>query len=162
MKVLLVYFSLGGRTKQVAKKIAENLNIPDVRVENFEYTKKWRELITEQGEIMEGDLSNFKYNEIIKDLTSFDLIFLGFPTHGGRPATVFNGYLKHAQNFDNKKFIIFNTCRGIPGKTIDIMQAEIERKGGSVVNKRIFRGLFRIKMSKVNSFIEELNQELTN
>ncbi|NVM44519.1 MAG: hypothetical protein HWN79_06360 [Candidatus Lokiarchaeota archaeon] len=48
----------------------------------------------------------------------------------------------------------------IPGKTLDIMQAEIERRGGSVANKRIFKGLIRIKMTKVEDFIEELNQEL--
>ncbi len=160
MKVLLVYFSLGGRTKQVAERIAEGINFPDVTIESFEYTKKSRELIPEQDEIMKGDLSNFKYNESIKDLAPYDLIFYGFPTHGGRPATVFNGYMKDAQNLDGKNFVVFNTCRMFPGKTLEIMQTEIERKGGSIVNKRVFKGFFRIKMSKVENFIEELNQEL--
>lgn len=160
MKLLLVYFSLGGRTKQVALRIAEGLNIADKTVEYFEYTKKSREIISEQDKIMKGDLSNFKYNENIKNLAPYDLVFFGFPTHGGHPATVFNGYLKLAQNFDNKNFIIFNTCRAIPGKTLNIMQAEIEQKGGFVVKKQVFRGLFKIKMSKVDAFIKELNQEL--
>lgn len=160
MKVLLVYFSLGGRTKKVAEKIVEGFNISDVSIESIKYTKKSRDLIREQDEIMKGNLLNFRYNEIIKDLGPYDLIFFGFPTHGGRPATVFNGYLKHAQNLGGKNFIVFNTCRMIPGKTLEIMQAEIEQKGGSVVNKRIFRGLFRIKMSKVEDFIKELNQNL--
>ncbi|MBY9014907.1 MAG: hypothetical protein KGD68_04375 [Candidatus Lokiarchaeota archaeon] len=87
-------------------------------------------------------------------------MFLGFPTHGSRPATVFNGYFEHAQNIDGKNYIVFNTCRMVPGKTLEIMQTEIEKKGGSVVNKRTFKGLFRIKMSKVEEFVEELNQEL--
>jgi len=158
MKVLLVYFSLGGRTKKVAEGIVEGLTISDVSIKFFEYTKKSRDLIPEQDEIMKGDLSSFRYNESVNDLAPYDLLFFGFPTHVGRPATVLNGYLKHAQNLDGKNFIVFNTCRMIPGKTLKIMQAEIERKGGSLVNKRVFRGLFRIKMSKVKNFIEELNQ----
>ncbi|NVM44518.1 MAG: flavodoxin family protein [Candidatus Lokiarchaeota archaeon] len=68
MKVLLVYFSLGGRTKKVSEKIAEGLDISDVSIEFFEYTKKSREMIPEQNDIMKGDLSNFKYNESIMDL----------------------------------------------------------------------------------------------
>ena len=162
MRVLVVFFSMGGRTKLVAEKIAEGLKIPDIRIENLEYTKKWRELIPEQEEILQGDLSNFKYNEIINDLAPYDLVFYGFPTHGGRPATVFNGYLKHAQNLDGKNFVIFNTCRMIPGKTLDIMQAEIEQRGGSIVDKQVFKGLFRIKISKIEDFIKELNQNLVN
>ncbi|MHA2288844.1 MAG: flavodoxin family protein [Promethearchaeota archaeon] len=160
MNVLIVYFSLGGRTKQVAKRIAEGINFSDVNIENFEYIKKSREIIPEQDEIMKVNLSNFKYNEEINDLSHYDLVFFGFPTHGGLPATVFNGYLKHAQNFSGKEFVIFNSCRLIPGKTLEIMQTEIEQKGGFVVNKRVFRGLFKIKMSKVDNFINELNQNL--
>jgi len=160
MKVLILYFSLGGRTKKVAESIAEGLNTSDVSIEQFEYTKKFRDFLSEQDEVMKGDLSSFKYNESIKDLAPYDLVFLGFPTHGSRPATVFNGYFEHAQNIDGKNYIVFNTCRMVPGKTLEIMQTEIEKKGGSVVNKQTFKGLFRIKMSKVEEFVEELNQEL--
>ncbi len=159
MKVLILYFSLGGRTKKVAESIERGLNFSDVRFENFDYIKKKRDFISEQNEVMKGDLSSFKYNEDIKDLGDYDLIFLGFPTHGGRPATVFNGYFEHAQNVDGKNFIIFNTCRFSIGKTFEIMQAVIEQKGGSVVKKRAFKGFFKIKMSKVEEFVKELNQE---
>jgi len=62
---------------------------------------------------MKGDLSNFIYNEKINDLATYDLEFFGFPTHGCRPATVFNGYFKNALNIEGKEFIIFNTCRKI-------------------------------------------------
>ena len=159
MKVLMLYFSLGGRTKKVAECISEKLNNSDVCIEQLEYTKKKRDFLSEQNEIMKGDLSSFKYNEDIKDLTSFGLIFLGFPTHGGRPATIFNGYLEHAQNIKGKDFIVFNTCRFSIGKTFEIMQTGIEQKGGSVVKKRAFKGFFKIKMSKVDKFVEELNRE---
>lgn len=159
MKALLLYFSLGGRTKKVAENIERGLNSLDVRIENFEYIKKKRDFLSEQNEIMKGDLSGFKYSEDIKDLEDYNLIILGFPTHGGRPATVFNGYFEHAQNVDGKNFIIFNTCRFSVGKTFDIMQAVIDKKGGSVIRKRAFKGFFKIKTSKVREFVKELNQE---
>jgi flavodoxin len=159
MKVLMLYFSLGGRTKIIAECISERLNNSDVRIEQLEYTKKKRDFLSEQDEVMKGDLSGFKYNEDIKDLAVYDLILLGFPTHGGRPATVFNAYFEHAQNVKGKNFIIFNTCRFSLGKTFEIMQAVIEQKRGSVVKKQAFKGFFKIKMSKVEEFVKELNQE---
>jgi flavodoxin len=158
MKVLVLYFSLGGRTKKVAEYIARGLKNSDVSIEPFEYTKKSRAYLSEQDKIMKGNLSNFKYNENVKDLLPYDLIFFGVPTHGGRPATLFNGYFTHAQNVGGKKFIVFSTCRFSSGKTLENMQAEIEEKGGSVINKRKFSGLFGIKMSKVIDFVDEVNQ----
>jgi len=160
MKILILFFSLGGRTKKVTENIAGGLNSQDVSIEKFEYTKKFRDYLSEQEEVMKGDLSSFMYNETIEDLSPYDLVFFGSPTHGGRPATLFNGYFKHAQNIEGKNFVVFNTCRFSSGKTLQIMQGIIEEKGGSVVNKRTFKGFFRIKMSKVDGFVEELNQEL--
>lgn len=151
---------MGGRTKKVAETIAAELKYSDVNIESLTYTKKLRDLIVEQEKIMNGDLSSFNYNEGIKDLGPYDFVFFGFPTHGGRPATIFNGYLEHVKKFDEKNFIIFCTCRYVPGKTLNIMQTEIEKKGGKVVNKQVFKGIFRIKTSKVKKFVEELNQEL--
>lgn len=160
MKILILFFSLGGRTKKVTESIAGGLNSLDVSIDKFEYPKKFRAYLSEQEEVMKGDLSSFIYNEKIIDLAPYDLVFFGSPTHGGRPATVFNGYFEQAQNVGSRNFIVFNTCRFSSGKTLEIMQDIIEEKGGSVVNKRTFKGFFKIKMSKVYDFVEELNQEL--
>ena len=40
------------------------------------------------------------------------------------------------------------------------MEAEIEEKEGTVVKKHTFKGFFKIKTSKVEEFVEELNQDL--
>lgn len=123
MKILILFFSLGGRTKKVAEDIVEGLNSRDVSIEKFEYSKKFRDYLSEQEEIMKGDLSSFIYNENINDLGPFDLVIFGSPTHGGRPATLFHGYFKHAQNIEGRKFVVFNTCRFSSGKTLDKMDA---------------------------------------
>ena len=161
MKILILFFSMSGRTKAVAKSIAEGLSSSLVSIEEFKYTKKLKDFLSEQQEIFKGDLSSFNYNEIVNDLNPYDFVFFGTPTHGGLPAAIFNGYLEHAQNIKGKNFIIFSTYRFSSGKIFEKMQAEIEKKGGTVVNKRAFKGLFKIKVAEVNKFVEELNQELT-
>jgi flavodoxin len=160
MKILMIYFSMTGRTKKVAESIAESIKGHEIQIERIEYPKKARNLFSDQEKIMNGDLSDFKYNKEIENLASFDLIFFGNPVYGGRQPAVFDGYIKKAQNVNGKKFVIFCTCRFIVSKTFELMRSEIEKKGGSVVIERAFKGFFRIKMAKVQKFIEELNQSL--
>ena len=149
-----------GRTKKVAESIVQGIEGHEKQIERIEYPKKARNIISEQEKIINGDLSDFTYNQIIEDLASFDLIFFGNPVYGGRQPPIFDGYIKRAQNVNGKKFIIFCTCRFLAGKTIEKMRIEIEKKGGTVVNERVFKGLFRIKMTKVQEFIDEFNQSL--
>lgn len=151
-----------GRTKRVAESIAEKLSSTDVRIERIQYAKKVKDLLKEQDEIKNGNLSDFSYAEIVKDLEPYDLVFFGMPTYGGIPPPIFEGYLKIAKNINGKSFIVFNTCRFIAGKILERMQAEIEKKGGKVINKQKFKGLFKINMTKVKKFIDNLNQELFN
>jgi len=160
MKILILFFSMSGRTKAVAKSIAEGLSSSQVSIEEFKYTKKLKAFLSEQQEIFKGDLSSFNYNETVNDLNPYDVVFFGTPTYGGLPAAIFNGYLEHAQNIQGKSFIVFCTCRFRSGNIFEIMQAEIEKKGGTVVNRRAFKGFFKIKMVKVKNFADELNKEL--
>ncbi|MFW9948938.1 MAG: flavodoxin family protein [Candidatus Thorarchaeota archaeon] len=149
-----------GRTKKVAESIAKEIEGHEVQLERIECSKKARNIISETEKIINGDLSDFTYDQFIENLSSFDLLFFGNSVWGGRQPAVFDGYLKRAQNVNGKKFIIFCTCRFLVGKTLWLMRAEIEKKGGSVANERFFKGFFRIKMAKVHSFIQELNESL--
>ncbi len=146
----------------VAEKIASKLNSSDVTIEQIKYSNKLKELWPKQEEIKKGNLSDFEYNDSILDHEPYDLIFFGTPTHGANPAVVFYGYIERVKNIKGKNFIIFNTCRAFAGKILRKMEAEIEKKGGKVVNERIFRNLFKIKLSKVNNFIDELNKAYFN
>ena len=159
MKILILYFSMGGRTKKVAEQIASELNSSEVVIERLKYTKKLRNYISEEDTIKKGDLSNFKYNELILDLEPYDLIILGTPTYGSLPAVIFNGYLEIVKKIKGKTFILFNTCRLISIKAFRVLEAEIEKKGGKVVNKQVFKGFFKIGLSKVKKFTNDLNHK---
>ena len=159
MKILIIYYSLTGRTKKIAESIAESIKGHEVQLERIESSIKARTIISEKERISNGDLSDFKYEKNIEDLTLYDVILFGTPVWGGCQPAVFDGYIKKA-TVAGKKFIIFCTCRFLVGKTMGLMRAEIEKKGGSVINERAFKGFFRIKKAKVQNFIEELNKEL--
>jgi flavodoxin len=156
----MIYFSLTGRTKQVAETIATELKQLDIKIESLTYNKTHKQYIADQNKIMEGDLSDFSYNLDVEDLGSYDLVFFGTPTHGARPAAAFNAYMERAKNVNGKKFVIFNTCRFLAGKTLNRMRVEIEKKQGEIVSSRTFKNFFKINLSKAKQFAEELNQEI--
>jgi len=118
MKVLIVYLSMGGRTRKIAEDIANILNSDNVDIEELKYHKTATKMLSVQEEIMKGDLSNFSYDKKIEDLKPYDIIFFGTPTWGSQPVPVFYGYIEKAQNVSGKKFIIFNTCRMVAIKTL--------------------------------------------
>ncbi|MFX1275670.1 MAG: flavodoxin family protein [Promethearchaeota archaeon] len=162
MKILILYISLTGRTKSFAESIAEMLESHDVRIEQFFYSKKGRDLIKEQEKIKNGDLSSISYKKDIEDLGAYDLVFFGTPVHGGQPAVIFFGYMQLVKNIKEKNFVLFATGRFTKGKTFKVMQSNIEKKGGSVVGEKLIKSLFKIKRLKIKKYTKELIQELNN
>ena len=140
---------MGGRTRKVAERIASSLGSEDVDIEELKYHERATKMLSVQEDILKGDLSNFSYDKKIEDLEPYDFIFFGTPTWGSQPVPVFFGYIEKVQNINGKKFIIFNTCRMVAIKTLERMESKIQSKGGKVIKKETFKGLFKIKASKV-------------
>jgi len=160
VKILILYISFSERTKLLAEFIAKNLKSHKVNTEQLKYSKKARELFKEKDLIKKGDLSGIIYNENVEDLGNYDLVFFGTPNHGGQPCIIFDGFMERAQNVAGKKFILFATARLTTGKVFSKMKSVIEKKGGKIIGQKLLKKLLKIKTSKINKFIEELNQEL--
>ncbi|MEJ2249928.1 MAG: hypothetical protein P8Y97_09735 [Candidatus Lokiarchaeota archaeon] len=130
----------------MAKYIASELEdqVDQIQMERLEYHGKVMELMRKQETIRKGDLSNFSYNKEIEDLSQYDLILFGSPTYGAIPAPVFNGILQHIKNLEGRDVIIFATCRFYGGKILQMMEHDIEKKGGNIIAKKLFKGFFRI------------------
>ena len=124
----------------MAERIASSLVSEEVDIEELKYYESAIKMLSVQEDILKGDLSNFSYDKKIEDLEPYDFIFFG--------------------SFSGKKFIIYNTCRMVAIKTLERMESKIQSKGGKVIKKETFKGLFKIKASKVDNFTQELNQEL--
>jgi flavodoxin len=142
----------------VAEAIAAELTKFDVKVEGITYKKDPKEWTNDYKQTMAGDLSNFQYNESIFDASPYDLICIGVPTNGLRPAYIFDAYIQKSKSFEGKRFVVFNTCRLIAGKTLGNMKREIEKKGGKVTNQKCFKGLFKLTDEKAKEFGKFLNQ----
>lgn len=160
MKGLIIYFSLTGRTKLVAESIVAELSNYQVDIESIKYTKgeTIQNFVEEKERIQAGDWSNFTCNDSIFDLTPYDLICIGVPTWGMRPAFIFDAYIEKCNLVNGKAFVVFTTCRLYGGSTVKKMKNEIEIKGGKVLYKKSFRAFFAMHDTKARTFGKLLNQ----
>ncbi|MBN1697959.1 MAG: hypothetical protein JW881_10635 [Spirochaetales bacterium] len=159
MKTLIVYFSLSGRTRRVAERIKAHITNTEADIGEYRYTESFRVYLSDLEAIRKGILTHFEYNRKFEDLSPYDVVMLGTPVHGAQYAPVFRHFFSNARNMNGKRFILFSTCRFIPGNALPDMQSEIEKKGGIVLKSRTFKGFFFIKTADVDAFIEEVNGE---
>lgn len=160
MKILIVYYTQTGRTKKVAETIASSLTDHDVKFIRFEVMGSFSERFKISGEIRRGDYSRIQEElDSLKDIT-FDLLIIGMPTHGGPPPKVYEEIVDRLGNLNGKKAIVFNTARLTGGNTPNIMAAELEEAGANVVEKKRFKGFFRLRMLDVMEFAIKINQIL--
>jgi flavodoxin len=158
MKILIVFFSGGGRTRQVAQTIAAELHNAEVVIEQLKYSGSARNLVMEQEVVMKGDLSKFTFNRDVLDLAPYDRVFFGTPTYGGRAAPAFYGFLENCKNVAGKEWVIFATCRLSGGQNLNLMRAAIEQKGGKVIAQQMFKAFFKINLQRAQVFGQSLNK----
>ncbi len=159
MKILIVFFSMTGRTRQVAQAIAAELRTAEVQVEEIKYNGgSTSKLGREQAAVVKGDMSHFTFKQDILDLAPYDRVFFGTPTYGGSPAPTFRGFLENCKNVTGKEWVLFATCRFVGGKNLNTMRGVIEQKGGKVVAQQMFKGFFKINLQKAQAFGQSLNK----
>lgn len=148
MKILIVYYSKTGKTKEIAHTMANELadgnevKLRRIRMKNERnllatYLLDTKKAIRkEKPEIEVIDLNHEEY----------DLILLGTPVWSANPAPAINTYLERG-DFKDKKVALFVTLRMTGGeKVIKILTEEIEKKGGKVIDSIIIKtGLFHKK-----------------
>lgn len=153
---LIIYFSVTGRTKQVAEIIAEELTNYSVTIEPILY--KGKKFLKDNKKLMQGDYSTLEIPPSIIDLTPFDLLCIGMPVHGGRPSYAFDAYLKQMKGMEGKKIIIFATCRFLWYMTQNMMRTAVEQNGGTIVGELWLKNFFRLKTAPAKEFAAEINE----
>ncbi len=162
MKILIVYYSKTGKTKEIAHSIANELaDGNEVKLRRIKMKGERNLLATylldtkkaikrEKPEIEVIDLNHEEYN----------LILLGTPVWSAKPAPAINTYLDRA-DFENRKVALFVTLRLMGGeKVVGILTAEIEKKGGKVIDSIIIKtGLFHKErmIEEARTFIKKLS-----
>ena len=106
-KVLVVYYSLSGNTKQIAETIAKKTNADLFEIKTLEQAKLGLSFYIE----IKKQLNTKKYPKIenkMPDFLKYDTIFVGFPVWWYTMATPGLSFLQKA-DFRNKKVVPFST-----------------------------------------------------
>ncbi len=101
MKPCVLYFSRTGNTKRMAEAISEATEAPVFSITSSEPSA----------------------------VEDFDMLIVGTPVEGFRPAKETIDFVKRLPNAESKKAIIFCTCALWKGRTFNVLKNELSRKG---------------------------------
>jgi len=101
MNACVFYFSRTGNTKRLAEAIAELIKAPIFSMTTADPSVA----------------------------SNYDLLFIGTPTEGSRPAKEASEFVKQLPKAQAKSTILFNTCRFWAGGTLKAMEKELSEKG---------------------------------
>lgn len=146
MSVLVAYFSVGGRTEKVAKKVAKLTGGTLFEIKPVEaYSDadiKWtnplsrcnREKIGKKDVPVEGKVDDFD---------SYDTVYIGFPIWYGCAPNVVNTFCK-GYSWKGKKVYAFATSGGSGiGKTAEKLEPYME--GAEAVTAKLITGVDMLK-----------------
>ena len=105
MKTCVVYFSRTGNTKRMAEAIAEATQAPAFAITSSQPS-------------------------IVED---FDLLIIGTPVEGFRPAKETTEFVQHLAKTEAKKAILFCTHALWKGSTFKILEKKLSSKGYNVI-----------------------------
>ena len=150
---------MGGRTKKSAKAIGEALSNYEVDYFPMELQGNFIEKIKELDLYEKDDFSLIEEELKRLDGKDYDLIIIGMPTYGDKPANAFNEIVRKMPNLKDKKTAIFVTARFSGGKTLNYMKEQLQDKGAQIIKEGKFRRLFYLGKRKSTQFGTELNKE---
>ncbi|MBP5427341.1 MAG: NAD(P)H-dependent oxidoreductase [Clostridiales bacterium] len=140
-KILVAYFSVSGRTRQVAQKLAKCINADLYEIIPAEpYTDNdidWRSNKENRASIeMKDKFSRPKIANGVQDMAKYDKIYLGFPIWWYVAPRIVNTFLE-SYNMFGKVIVPFGTSGGSGlGKTNLILSPSCE--GAILKDGRVF------------------------
>jgi len=148
MKILIVYYSKTGKTKEIAHTMANELaDGNEVKLKRVRMKDEKNLLATYLLDTKKAIRREKPEIEVIDyDHREYDLILLGTPVWSANPAPAINTYLDKS-DLKDKKVALFATLRMMGGeKVVGILTEELQKKGGKIINSIIIKtGLFHRK-----------------
>jgi len=160
MRTLIIYFTMGGRTKKTAKAIASALTTQEVSFFPIELKGKFTKKLKMLDKFENNDFSAIETELNILDATGYDLLIFGMPTYGDKPPKAFNEILKRLRNLYGKRVVVFNTARFTGRKTLEYMKIKVEEAGALVIDQKKFRKVFWIGVKDAIEFGKRINERL--
>jgi len=131
MKDLVVFYSLTGKTKLVAKTVAQSLDATLVEVEETRPRRSGVLVYLAGGfAAVANRASDIK--PVAIDVSQYDRVFVGSPVWASRPAPAINSFV-YKTDFEGRTVIPFVTLGGnSPATPLTNMTAKIRTRGGDV------------------------------
>ena len=139
MKVLVMYYSRMGHAAQVAGVLEKELVARNASVEVLRlHHEREPTLLGCATEARRG--ARPELIGLPKDVSGYDLVFLGFPTWGGRASSPANSMVAGVQNVSGKKCVLFSTSGFREGfvRGLNDVESSIKSLGGEVIDKQGF------------------------
>jgi len=131
MKDLVVFYSLSGKTKTVAKVIAESLNATLVEITETK-PRKPGVLVYLTGGFAAITNKGSKIDPVDVEVKEYERVFIGSPVWASRPAPAINSFI-YKTDFEGRTVIPFVTLGGnSPATALTNMTAKIRTRGGDV------------------------------
>lgn len=153
-RALIAYFSASGTTKRLAERLAERSGSDLFEIEPVQpYTRadiNWNDKQSRSSCEMSDPASRPAIKRNCPDLSSYDVVFVGFPIWWYIALAIVNTFLESG-NFEGKKIVPFATSGGSGmGKTSQSLMLSASRatiEVGEVLN--------RASDGRIASFVEK-------
>ncbi|MFX1456918.1 MAG: flavodoxin family protein [Promethearchaeota archaeon] len=160
MKILIIYFTMTGRTKKMAKAIGSSFTDHEVQYIPFELMVKMSERLKIIGRFDKGDFKDIENELNSLSNIEYDLLIIGMPTHGNFPPKAFVQILSKLENLSNKIVVVFNTARMTGGKSLDYMETKVKEMGAEVIDKRRFKSMAHLGKKDAVEFGVKISQKI--
>lgn len=141
---LIAYYNMG-EVKKTVTKMSEGLKEKNHYVETFDLVLDTSLDLKNQFK-KEKELS--LKNKI--NIKKFDYIIIGTPIISFTSVPAVNIFIRQLDKIENKKFILFATGIGLPGKAIKKMGSLLSMKKGKVIESKVFSSIFEFDEKKLN------------
>jgi flavodoxin len=132
MKTCVLYFSRTGNTKRMAEAISESVEAPVFAMTSSEPS-------------------------VVED---FDLLIVGTPVEGFRPARKTMEFVERLPKAEGKKAILFCTCALWKGRTFKVLEKELSSKGYEIILSVSKKGMAPDKQADFSDSINMIKKAL--
>lgn len=145
-RTLVAYFSVSGITERAAKELTQMMDADLYEIKpSIPYTKEdldWMNPQSRSSLEMKDPGSRPVISTRVKDISSYDVVYIGFPIWWYVAPTIINTFLE-SYDFDGKTVVLFATSGGSGfGNTVKALQNSVG-KSVKIVESKVLKGRWK-------------------
>lgn len=130
MSVCIIYHSETGNTRTVAERVARETGGDLIEVKDLAGYSKAGMYLKGAPKAMRGEKADIE--PAVIDVSGYDTIVIGSPVWAFNPTPAINAAVGALQGIEGKRTVVFCTSGGMPGRTLETVQAMLAERGAAV------------------------------